>query len=252
MLYLKLLFDRLIVSDENLNPKKGQLASQYSVSEDGLTIEFVLREGIKWHDGVPITPQDVKFTFEYYAKVPQLNAVALYTISCLKGYDDYIKGNSKEITGIVIDGQKVTFYFEKLDPNALMTFSQWPPLPKHLLENTDPLQAQQAAYWQRPIGSGPFKIEEVKMNNYVTYVRWDEYWDKGTGNIEKIQSYPSGESDASLVINTEAGKVDYAYTKSVEQASAIEQINHVKLIPFDMRFTRLLYVNKFPTKEELK
>jgi len=251
MPYLKLLFDRLIIADEKLNPKKGQLASEYSVSKDGLTIEFVLRDGIKWHDGVPITPEDVKFTFEYYAKVPQLNAVALFTISCLKGYDDYMQGNSNEITGIVIDGNKVTFYFDKLDPNALMTFSQWPPLPKHLLENTDPLQAQRASYWQRPVGSGPFKIEDVKMNNYVTYVRWDDYWDKGTGNIEKIQSYPSGESDPNLVINTEAGKVDFAYTKSVEQASAIEQISHVNLIPFDMRFTRLFYVNKFPLKDEL-
>ena len=85
----------------------------------------------------------------------------------------------------------------------------------------------------------------------MLHVRWDDYWDKGTGNIEKIQSYPSGESDPNLVINTEAGKVDFAYTKSVEQASAIEQISHVNLIPFDMRFTRLFYVNKFPLKDEL-
>jgi len=251
LLYLKLLFDRLIVSDENLTPKKGQLASDYKVSEDGLTIEFTLREEIKWHDGVPITPEDVKFTFEYYAKVPQLNAVALYTISCLEGYEDYVNGKSEEIKGIVIEGNKVIFHFEKLDPNALMTFSQWPPLPKHLLKGTDPLQAQQAAYWQNPIGSGPFKIEEVKMNNYVTYVRWDDYWDKGNGNIEKIQSYPSAESDPNLVVNAEAGRVDYAYTKSIEQASAIEQISHVNLIPFDQIYTRLFYVNKFPTEDEL-
>ncbi len=249
--YQKLLFDRLIVADENLTPKKGQLASEYSVSEDGLTIEFVLRDDITWHDGVPITAEDVKFTFEYYAKVPTLNAVAQYTIICLEGYEDYIKGNADEIKGIVIDENKAVFHFAKLDPNALMTFSQWPPLPKHLLKDTDPLQAQQAPYWQAPVGSGPFKIEEVEMNNYVTYVPYEGYWDKGNGNIEKIQSYPSGESDPNLVINTAAGKVDYAFFKSVEQAVAIEEISHVKVITFSMRYTRLFYVNKFPKPDEL-
>ncbi|NLM41693.1 MAG: hypothetical protein GX199_05230, partial [Firmicutes bacterium] len=42
----------------------------------------------------------------------------------------------------VIDGRKITFKFATVDPNALLTFSQWPPLPKHLLEDTDPVQAQ--------------------------------------------------------------------------------------------------------------
>ena len=244
----KFLFDRLIIEDENLTPQNGQLASDYSVSEDGLTIDFTLRDGVTWHDGTPVTAEDVKFTVEYSARVPQLNAVAANTYSSLVGYKEYIEGKTDGISGIVIDGRKVTFKFAKLDPNALLTFSQWPPLPKHLLKDTDPVQAQRAAFWQAPVGSGPFRIEEVKMNNYSTFVRYEGYWDKGTGNIERIQLYPSGESDPNMVINAQAGLIDYYFTNKVPDSIAIGKMDHMTVHPISIRYTRLFYPNKFPKK----
>ncbi|MCF8002477.1 MAG: hypothetical protein K9K76_11570, partial [Halanaerobiales bacterium] len=242
----KILFDRLIVADKNLTPKKGQLASEYNVSEDGMKIEFVLRDGLTWHDGEPLTPEDVRFTVEYSVKVPQLNAVAANTYKSIKGYQEYADGEADHMSGIMIDGNKITFEFAELDPNALLTFSQWPPLPKHLLEDTDPVQAQRAAYWQSPVGSGPFEIDEVSMNDYATFTRFEDYWDEGTGNIEKIQLYPSGESDPNIVINADAGIVDYAYSKSVTDAKSVEKMDHMEVHPVDIRYTRLFYVNKFP------
>lgn len=250
-LHNKLLFDRLIVADETLTPKKGQLASEYVMSEDGLIIEFVLRENIKWHDGTYISPQDVKFTFEYMTKVPELNEAARYTISCLEGAEDYLQGKNDNITGIILDNNKVIFKFAKVDPNALMTFSQWPILPEHLLKDSDPRRAQQSTFWQNPIGSGPFKIEKNVMGEYVIYERWQDYWDKGSGNIEKIIQYTIEVSGPNLPIYAQAGKIDYAWTKSVENAVAIENLKNMKVIPVKQRFTRLFYVNKFPTKEEM-
>jgi len=242
------LFDRLIVNDENQVPKKGQLASEYTISEDGKTIKFVIRKGVTWHDGEPFTAEDVKFTVEYLSKIPTANAVARQTFSFLEGYDDYIKGDSDEISGIVINGNKVTFKFVKLSPDALVIFSQWPPLPKHLLQGSDPLRSQQNKYWQAPVGTGPFKIDEVRMNSYATFTLYEGYWDKtGTGNIEKIQLYPSAESDPNFVINAEAGKVDFASTNSLEVLEAVEKMENMKKesVPITANYTRLLYVNKF-------
>ena len=122
-MYQKFLFDRLVVADENLTPYKPQLASEYHVSEDGLTIEFVLRDGIYWHDGQPITAEDVEFTVEYSARVPQLNAVAAQTYASLEGYEEFVSGQADGISGIVIDGNKITFKFATVDPNALLTFA---------------------------------------------------------------------------------------------------------------------------------
>ena len=243
----KFLFDRLVIADDNLSPKKGQLASEYTVSEDGKIITFVLRKGVTWHDGEPFTAEDVKFTVEYLSKIPTLNAVPGQTYSSLEGYDDYINGNSDEISGIVIDGNKVTFNFTKVAPNALLTFSQWALLPKHLLKGSDPLRPQQDPYWQAPVGTGPFKIDKVNMNDYATFTRYEGYWDKtGTGNIEIIQLYPSGDSDPNIVVNAEAGKLDYGFSKSVEEAKAIEKMKNMEVTPVDIRYVRLFYVNKFP------
>lgn len=243
----KFLFDRLVIADDNLSPKKGQLASEYTVSEDGKIITFILRKGITWHDGEPFTAEDVKFTVEYLSKIPTLNAVPGQTYSSLEGYDDYINGNSDEISGIVIDGNKVTFNFTKVAPNALLTFSQWALLPKHLLKGSDPLRPQQDPYWQAPVGTGPFKIDKVNMNDYATFTRYEGYWDKtGTGNIEIIQLYPSGDSDPNIVVNAEAGKLDYGFSKSVEEAKAIEKMKNMEVVPVNIRYTRMFYVNKFP------
>ena len=244
----KFLFDRLIIADKDLNPKKGQLASEYTNSEDGKTIAFVLRKGVTWHDGEPFTAEDVKFTVEYLSKIPSLSAVPGQTFSSLKGYDDYINGNSDGISGIVIDGNKVTFKFTKVAPNVLLTFSQWAPLPRHLLKESNPLKPQQDPYWQAPVGTGPFKIDEVKMNNYATFTRYEGYWDKtGTGNIEKIQLYPCGsDSDPSIVVNAEAGKLDYGFSKSVEDEKAIEKMENMKITPVNIFYTRMFFVNKFP------
>jgi peptide/nickel transport system substrate-binding protein len=213
------------------------------MSDDGLTIEFVLRDGITWHDGVAITPEDVKFTIEYMSKVPTLNGVAANTCKSIEGFQEYIDGQTDGISGIEINGNVITIHFSTLDPNALLTFSQWPPLPKHLLSYSDPLTPQLDSYWQAPVGSGPYKIKEVNMNDFATFVPYEGYWDKGSGNIEKIFLSP-GEDN--LVINAEAGRIDYAFNKSVDAAFAVEKMAHMNSIPVNIRYTRFLYVNKFP------
>ena len=67
---------------------------------------------------------------------------------------------------------------------------------------------------------------------------------------ELIRMYPSGESDSNLVKNAMAGQVDYAYTKSVEDVLALEAMENMKVTPVNVRYTRLLYVNKFPHAEK--
>ncbi|MFS0821549.1 ABC transporter substrate-binding protein [Bacillus sp. 1P02SD] len=241
----KVLFDHLIVADENLNPKEGELASDYTVSEDGKTITFTLRDGIKWHDGSPITPEDVKWTFEIATKVPTLNAVFMSSLNKLEGYQEYVDGAADEISGIVIEGNTITFNFENLAPDALLMFTQLPPLPKKHFDGVDPLQMQQSAFWQAPIGSGPFKIKEVSMNNFATFVPFEDYH-RGVAKIEEIQMYPSAESDPNLVKNAAAKQLDYAYTKSVQDVLSLEDMSHMTITPVDIRYTRLFFINKFP------
>lgn len=252
MINTELLFDKLINADSSLNPTDGMLAETYTISEDNKAIEFVLRDGLKWHDGEALTVDDVKFTLELMLKTPGTNAVASEVVKAIKGSEDFIGGKTDNLEGVVIEGNKVTVNFEKVSANALAVFSQWPILPKHCLENASPETLQQDQFWQKPIGSGPFMVDEVVLNNYATLKRFDGYYKTGTGNIEKIYMSASGENDTNLVKNASAGQIDYAWSKSTDDAKAIEALPNMTVNVANIRYTRCFYINQFPHEPNIK
>jgi len=241
----RVLYDHLVVADASLSQFKPQLASAFNVSADGKTISFTLRDGIKWQDGNPITSQDVKWSYEYYAKVPTVNALLLTMLKDLEGWDSYKSGQSTQISGISIDGKTITFKFATADPDSLLLFSQFPPLPQKYFVNVDPLKFQQAEFFQHPIGSGPYMVKTVSMGNYATFVPFKGYFG-GTAKIDEIQMYPSTDNDTNLVKNASAHQVDYAYTKSVDDVTALQKLDWLKITPEDIRYTRMFWVNQFP------
>lgn len=251
-LYQELLFDKLINADANLTPTDGMLAKSYSVSPDGMQITFDLRSDVKWHDGKAFSAKDVVFSIEYFLKTPGLNAVALNTFKSIKGASAYVEGSASSLSGIKVDGNKVTITFETLDPNALLTFSQWPMLPAHLLEGSNPVTFQQNAFWQKPVGTGPFKVKETVLGNYAILERNASYYRSGTGNIKTIFMNASSENDSNLVKNAESGRIDYAWSKSVADSLSIEKIDHMKVTPVNIRYTRVFWVNQFPHPANIK
>lgn len=251
-IYQELLFDKLIDADANLTPTSGMLAKSYSVSPDGMKIVFNLRDDAKWHDGKPFTAKDVVFTLEYMIKVPGVNAVALNTFKSIKGAQAYLDGTAKSIEGIQVSGNTVTLTFEKLDPNALLTFSQWPMMPEHLLGGSNPVTSQQNAFWQHPVGNGPFKVGETVLGNYAILDRNPDYYKKGTGNIQKIFMHASNENDANLLKNAENKKIDYAWSKSVTDAQGIKKLSFMTVNPVNIRYTRCFYINQYPHPANIK
>lgn len=252
MINTELVFDKLINADSSLNPTDGMLAETYTVSEDGKSIEFVLRDGLTWHDGEPLTAEDVKFTIELMLKAPGTNAVASEVMQAITGAAAYADGSAEDLEGVVIDGNTVAVNFDTVSANALQVFSQWPILPKHCLENADPAALQQDQFWQKPIGSGPFMVDEVVLNNYATLKRWDGYYKQGSGNIETIHMFVSGENDANLVKNASAGQIDYAWSKSTDDAKAIEALDNMTVHTANIRYTRCFYINQFPHEANIK
>ncbi|MDR3303262.1 MAG: ABC transporter substrate-binding protein [Treponema sp.] len=243
----KILFDRLILADGALSSFKGALAAAYEVAPDGMSVTFTLRDNIMWHDGTPITAQDVKWSVEYALQVPAIHAIFTNTFNSLEGAAAFRSGNAAGVSGIVIEGKRVTFRFTKVDPNMLLTFSQFAPLPQAYFAGADAARFQQAQYWQKPVGSGPFTLKEVKMNDYATFVPFGAYYG-GVAKINEIQAYPSGENDGNLVVNANAGRLDYGYTKNSNDAVALEKIAGFSQYAVNMFYTRLFFVNKFPRK----
>ena len=249
--YTKVLYDHLIEADADLNPSKGELAKDYTLSEDGTELVFNLRDDIYWHDGEKITGEDIKWSIEYSMKTAVINSVFLNTFKAIVGSEDYLAGKTDGLSGIVIDGNKITITFDKVAPDALLTFTQFAPLPKKYFDGVDPLKFQQAEYFQSPIGSGPFKIQEVKMNDYTTLVPFDKYYD-GVANFTIHLTPSPGDSDTNLVNNVKSGLLDYGYTKSVADVKALKEESNIKLTQIDVRYTRLFYVNKFDKADGTK
>lgn len=233
----EVVFDRLLNADSSLTATDGLLAESYEVSEDGKTITFTLREGVKWHDGVDFTAEDVKWTFEYYLTVPGANSVMTDVIG--------------DVNAITIDGNKVIFEFNNPQPNALTVFSQWSILPKHCLENVAPENFAADTFWQAPIGTGPFKVETVKLGEYTTLVRNEDYFLTGTGNIERIYMYPSTDAgDTNLITNAQAGMIDYAFCKDSAQVQQLQNMAGYTVETVNVTFPRYIFVNMFERTAE--
>ena len=75
------------------------LAESYTVSEDDKSIEFVLRDGLKWHDDEPLTAEDVKFTLELMLRTPGTNAVASEVMKAIQGAQDFLDGKTDNLEG---------------------------------------------------------------------------------------------------------------------------------------------------------
>ena len=244
-LYQELVFERLIGADSDLNPTQGQLAESYTLSEDGKTLEFVLREELLWHDGELLTPEDVKFTFELYMQCPGANAGLTGVLEELEGSEEFLDGDAEECTGITVEENKVIFRFETPPADVLTVFSQWPVLPKHKLESASPEKLQQNKFWKNPIGSGPYKVSEVQIGKSCTLARWESYRETGEGNIEKIVMRASGETDGNLVALAMRDLLDYAWGKSTDDAVCIGQVEGMNVTEVEIPYTRCFFINQF-------
>jgi peptide/nickel transport system substrate-binding protein len=142
-----MLFTPLVQFDEKLQPKP-YLAESWTMDGDtGVTLK--LRRDVKWHDGQPVTAEDVKFTFDL-AKNPKATSGLVGSV-----YLTQVK------SATVVDPYTIRFAFTNPHAQALEDF-WWSPLPKHILGNVAPEQLTQHPFNQKPVGSGPFKFGEFR------------------------------------------------------------------------------------------
>ena len=222
----------------------GDLAESYVMSEDGKTLTFTMRDGIKWHDGSPITVDDVTFSLEFALKTPNLHGVVASTLNSMEGAAEYVAGTAEHVSGISAEGNTVTIKFAKVNANVLLSFTQWGPFPKKSFEGVDPTLVQQAEFWQKPIGSGPFMVEEAKFDDFSSFVAFPDYYE-GKPKIEQVIAWASADGDVNMVKNAAANRIDMAITKVVSDIEAIKALDFMQLTPLDIPYTRMIWINQY-------
>jgi len=144
----KWIFNALITYDKDANIKM-ELAKSYKFIDD-TTLEFELRDDVKWSDGKPFSAKDVLFTYE--------------TIISPKIYTPY-SSSFKHIESVkLINDYKLVVKYKYPYFKALETWMM-EILPKHILENEKDLMT--SSFNQSPIGTGPFTLEKFSISEDI-------------------------------------------------------------------------------------
>ncbi len=146
------------------------VASQWSLSADGLTWTFTIRKGVKFHDGSEVTPQDVLWSFKHYFGPESLNySTASYALLVARLTDE-IK---------LTEPDKVSLTTRKPNPEFADLLSEvsnstgLSVMPKRAkVHDTE----EEAGYDKRPIGAGPMKLVNRVQASVMTFERFDDFY----------------------------------------------------------------------------
>ena len=224
---LRLIYDSLTdrALDEPFS-EYGLLAESIEVPPDRSWAIFTLRSNARWHDGNPIVPEDVVFTFE---------TIKTQGSPVYRNYYADVKRVEK------ISAQQVKFTFAGADNRELpLIVGQLPILPKHHWEGKN----FEETTLDPPLGSGPYRIDAIDAGRSITYRRVDDYWgtdlpvNKGRHNPEVIhydyykdstvatEAQKGGEFDFRLQNNSRAWATAYDVPAVAEGKLIKELIPH--------------------------
>ncbi|HJC05666.1 MAG TPA: peptide ABC transporter substrate-binding protein [Candidatus Enterocloster excrementipullorum] len=176
---LELMYDKLIVVKAN-GEHEPRLATKWEQdSETGKILTFELNENAKWHDGEPVTADDVVFTCELMANEaithPRRSKVAFFT-----GTDDSgVRVQDEDFGVVALDDHTVQFTMKDPAPISYMlsqTFRDFYVLPEHLLADIPADQIMTDEFWQHPIGSGPCIYESSISGERVEFAANKDYY----------------------------------------------------------------------------
>lgn len=186
------------------------LAESVTVSDDNLTYTYKIRDGVKWHDGQPLTAEDVAFTYNFYrdnADFPYMNG---YTI-----YFDTIEATPNNEVVITL-----TEAIPNIDAQLVFLYV----LPKHIWENEDPIEFENVAM----IGSGPFKMVEYKQNEFVHLAANKEHF-RTPPKVDEV-IFQTFESNDALVQAIKTGQVDMITEMPATAAESLRAEPNIEVV----------------------
>ncbi len=163
------------------------LATKHEWSNDGKSLTFTLRQGVKWSDGRPFTADDVAFTFDTMKTYPELNKSALDVAGAKVLAPDKVR----------IDFTTTSYakLFNIAGSSAIVA--------KHLFEKENPVTFTNP----KPVGTGPYKLSKFSAQLYEM-VKNDAYWQPGKPQVPTLK-FPAYTANA--VQNAlQQGELDWA------------------------------------------
>ncbi|MEJ2238854.1 MAG: ABC transporter substrate-binding protein [Gemmatimonadales bacterium] len=200
-----LVFLPLVGQDERGEPV-GRLARSWEHSADYREWTFHLRTDVQWHDGVPATAEDVKFTVDLWSH-PDINWYG-----------------AAASTEALNDSTVVVRY---LDPTDALRYLPWLVYyPKHLLENEDPKQFHDWEFWREPVGNGPYRFVRLVPATIMEFEANPDFY-AGKPEIEHVVlKFVADAGQTELV----SGGVDVLTDPKLEQVLQFQSNSRFQLL----------------------
>jgi len=210
------------------HPIAPSLAESWSVSKDGLTYEFILRKGARFHNGDPVTAEDVKFSFERYRGTAN------------KTLKDRVAAVE------VLDPGRVRFRMKQPWPDFLTFYSSasgagWI-VPKKYVEKVG-----DEGFKKAPVGAGPYKFVSFNPGVEPVMEAFDQYWRK-TPSVKRLV-FRVISDEATRLAALKRGEVDIVYSVRGELAEELQRTPGLTLKPAVIQGTFWLY---FPDQWDAK
>lgn len=207
-------FEGLVKSDEN-GSLIGAVASDYTISEDGLVYTFTLRDNVKFHNGNVVTAEDVKYSLERVSGL--LDGTPLMsTMAAIQAVD-------------IIDEKTVQVTVESANTELIYSFvAAVIPAGSGEQEGAD------------PIGTGPFSFVSYKPQEGIVLQRNPDYWQEGLPYLDEVNFKIVGSAETALM-ELQGGTIDiYAYLTD-SQAQALQESHQVLSSPSNV--VQALFLN---------
>ena len=198
-----------IDQEGNIQP---HLAESWEVSEDGLSVTFKLRQGVKFHDGTPFNAEAVKFNIDRMmdpdVRVPIRAPYA--AIESVEVVDDYtVKLNLSQPSAPLVNAFSWTTA-GMISPASIDKFG-------NTYKNA-----------QHPVGTGPYVFKERVKGEHITVEKFEDYWgEKPYYDVVEFRIVPEAATRESLLL---AGQVDLIILPPVADLPALQENPDVKVL----------------------
>ena len=164
------------------------LAERWDVSDDGRVYTFHLRKGAKFHDGKPVTAEDVRWSLERVADPNTLSPVAEQYLSDIVGVSAKLAGQESSISGLqVVDQHTIRITIDEPKSYFLAKLTY----PTAFILDQKNVEGDGDEWLRQPNGTGPFKLAEYEIGEVLRLVR-NEYYHLGPPNLDEVEFILAG------------------------------------------------------------
>jgi peptide/nickel transport system substrate-binding protein len=184
------------------------LAERWTISSDGKTYTFYLRPGLKFSNGQPLTAEDVAWTLNRFGN-PKINSI-MAAVAGGFGHASVVNNTTVKVT---LTRPVAAFLYD---------ISIWPAfiLPKNLVEK------EGAAFYNHPVGTGPFMVQNFVRGSYITFVRNPYYWESGKPYLDSVR-YNFVSDSNTRILAVESGSAQEMDVVPFSQVSTLRSTKNI-------------------------